>query len=237
MPTTDIRMPMRKVVISLLQSNASHFHFFLTEEDGGRFLELGGTFGREETASSSLGAAGIHLGMTFQIVLQAAGHVFALGYDADVRWSELADFFHQQRIVRAAKDEGIDGRVLLQQLADVLLYEVVGTFGMVFIVFHQRNPHGTSFAGDRYIREEFVDFHQIGFGLDGARCGKYTDVVGFRELPDAFGGRTYHTQHPAGRVDDGEIGLLDGTESLGGCGVTGQDDQGATQFEEFLDGL
>lgn len=46
-----------------LQSDAFYLHNVLTEEDRSGFLELGGAFGGEETASPVLGATAVHFRM------------------------------------------------------------------------------------------------------------------------------------------------------------------------------
>ena len=46
-----------------LQSDAFYLHNVLAEEDRSGFLELGGAFGGEETASPVLGATAVHFRM------------------------------------------------------------------------------------------------------------------------------------------------------------------------------
>lgn len=51
------------VFFPLLQSDAFYLHNVLAEEDRSGFLELGGAFGGEETASPVLGATAVHFRM------------------------------------------------------------------------------------------------------------------------------------------------------------------------------
>ena len=81
---------------------------------------------------------------------------------------------------------------------------------------------------------ELADLHGVGLGLDGSSSGKHTDVAGLADVAYDLSRRAYHSQHSAvGRILR-QILLLNGAQGLCRGGVATQNDERATEFEEFL---
>ena len=118
------------------------------EEDLGGFLELVGVFGGEVAGGGVLGAALLDFGMASKVIGEALGNVFALGDDADACWEVFQDLRHEQGVVGAAEDNGVDVGVEAHNLVDALLDEIVGPWGVGFVVFDEGHPKGTGDAGD-----------------------------------------------------------------------------------------
>ena len=78
------------------------------EEDGGVLVEVERVLGGQVTAVAASCDALLHLGMALQVVLEAVGHIFALGNKTDVAGTELTQFAQQQGIVGATEDDGVD---------------------------------------------------------------------------------------------------------------------------------
>lgn len=194
----------------LLQRDTFYLYAFLAKEDGGGFFEFAFAFRSQEAAVASLGATGIHLRMALQIRLQALGYIFSLCNDADIRGGELPYLVQQQWVVGASQYDGINLWVFLQKAADVLLYKIIGSLGLVFVVFYQWNPQGASFPHYCNIGKEFMYFQRIGFGFDSTGSGKYTYVPASGNSADAFGSGADHAKNSTSGVYHRKINLLDG---------------------------
>ena len=101
------------------------------------FLEFIRIFSGEVVGLTIFGTALLDLRMTFEVVFQAFCHVFALGDDANACGQVFQNLRHEQRIMGAAEDNGIDLWVKAHDLINALLYEVVGTRGVGLVVFHE----------------------------------------------------------------------------------------------------
>ena len=115
--------------------------------------------------------------MSEEVVLQAVGHVTALGNDADALGHELLNFGHEQRVVGASEDDGIDERVFCQQLIDALLYEVVGSGRCGFSSLNDGSPERACDTADSDVGKEFLNFELITLALDGSFGGKQSYVT------------------------------------------------------------
>lgn len=98
----------------------------LVEEAGGRGGKTVGVLCCEEAGCGSPCDAGFHVGVTTEVVGKAAGYVLALGDEMDVGGRVLTDLVDEEGVVGAAEDDGVDERVALQELVDILADEIVG---------------------------------------------------------------------------------------------------------------
>ena len=209
----------------------------VAHEEAGGLVEALRVFGGEVAASGAAGAEGVHLGVAAEIVLKAAGYVFALGNDGDALGHGLAYLGQEEGEVGAAEYHEVYLRVVLEEPADGLADEVVGAGAVVFEVFHQRHPHGAGLAGDGDVGEEFADFEVVGLGGDGAGGGEDADVARAGEPAGDLGGGTDDAKHAAAGVEAGQVVLLYGAQGLGRGGVTAQDNQLASHLKQSLYGL
>ena len=147
------------------------------EENLGLFLEFLRIFCRQVVHISSLCTALFNLRVTFEIVLQRFCHIFPLRNDADASWDVFVNLGQQQRIVRTAQNDGVDIRVLTQQLVDALLHEIIGSRRICFIVFHQRHPERTGYTRYLNVWAQLMDFQIVRLALDGSLCGKDANVA------------------------------------------------------------
>ena len=113
------------------------------EEDLGLLPELVGVLGGEITDGGTFRTLLLHLRVTLQIGMKAVGDIFALGDDTYALWKVFQNLRHEQGIVGAAKDEGVDLGVEAHNLVDILLDEVVGTWGVGLVVLHEGYPERT----------------------------------------------------------------------------------------------
>ena len=177
------------------------------------------------------------LRMAQEILLQAAGHILTLRDDTDARRQMLQNLRQQQGIMGAAEDDGIDLRILTQNLIDALLDEIVGAGGVGFIVFHQRHPERTGHARDLNIGMQLMDLEVIALALDGALGGKDAYMARLCQTADNFCRGPDNAQHTARGVDLRQIVLLNAAQGFRRGGVAAQDDEMATHLEELQDGL
>ena len=103
------------------------YRYVLMQEYAGCLAESFFALGGEIAARSALRNVALHFGVTLQIIGQRIRHVGALRHDAHSLGHILHYRTHQQRIVCAAENDGVDERILAHELVDALLYEVVGT--------------------------------------------------------------------------------------------------------------
>ena len=175
----------------------------------GLFFELFRILGGEVVCLTIFVAPLLDLRMAHEVVFETLCHVFALWDDADTCRQVFQDLRHEQRIMGAAEDDGIDLGVETHDLVDALLDEVVGTGGVGLVVFHEGHPEGTGDACDLQVGMEFVDLQIVTFTLDGALGGEYAHMTAFRQAADNFCRGADNAQHTALRVDLRQIHLLD----------------------------
>ena len=150
---------------------------WFAEELGGYFFESGGGFGGEVAAGGTGGEAAAHGGMSVEIVVQTFGDVAALRHEGDAERGVLPDFVHEEGIVGATEDDGVDLRVEPEELVDVFLHEVVGAGVVVLVVFDEGHPHGAGDFGDDGAGVEAFDFDFVTLRTDGAFGGEDADVA------------------------------------------------------------
>ena len=136
-------------------------------------LALGG----EVLAATILCTHVINLGVSLKIVFKTLGNILSLWYDADPRWHVSHDAVHEQWIVGAAKDDGIDEWILAHQLVDTLLYKVVGTRAVSFVGFYDGSPEWTCYAADLDVGMEFSNLQTVALAADGSLSGKYSHMA------------------------------------------------------------
>ena len=207
------------------------------EENLGLLLELFGVLGGEIAGGGVLGAALLHLGMAFEVGFKASGDVFALRDDADTSGEVFEDLRHEQGVVGAAEDNGIDLRILAHNLVDAFLDEVVGAWGVGLVVLDEGYPEGTGDASDLDVGVKLADLEIVALALDSAFGGEHADVAALREAADDLSGGADDTKHAAIGVDLRQVVLLNGAQGLGGGGITAEDDEVAAHLEELYYGL
>ena len=207
------------------------------EEDLGLLLELVGVLGGEVVDGGGLGAALVDLGVAIKVGLEALGDVFALGDDAHARGEVFQDLRHEQGVMGAAEDDGVDLGIFTHDLIDAFLDEVVGSRGVGFVVLDEGHPEGAGDARDLEVGVELVDLEIVALALDGALGGKDAHMTRFRQAADDLGGGADDAEDAALGVDLRQVVLLDGAQGLGGGGVTAEDDEVAAHLEELQHGL
>jgi hypothetical protein len=210
----------------------------ITQKKAGHAGEAFGRLGGEETAVSALGEPLLHLGVAAEVVMEAAGDVLSLCEDVDAGGQVLSDEGQQEGVVGTAEDEGIDAGVGGEEAVQVPADEESGAFAGSLVVLNERYPEGTGFGGDgEAVAVHLGDLYLVGVRGNGTFGGKEADVAGVRYLADGFDGGADNAEDSPVGGQYGEVALLDGTQSLGGGGVTGEDDKRATLVEEADDGL
>lgn len=82
--------------------------------------------------------------MTVEVVFEALGYVFALGNKFDV-WRTVEFYFvEQERVVGAAKDDGVYLWILGEELVQAVLDKIVSSWFVKFVVFNEWYPHRTT---------------------------------------------------------------------------------------------
>ena len=80
----------------------------------------------------------------------------------------------------AAEDDSVDLGVEAHELVNALLHEIVGSWGVGLVVFHERYPEGTGDARDLQVGIELTDLQVLALALDGALGGEKAHVTAFR---------------------------------------------------------
>ncbi len=201
-------------------------------KDGGVIIKIFGGIRRIEQGPAAFAAASVQVGMALQVMGEAPGNHLPLGNEPDPGGDKAADFVHQQGVMGACQYDGVNCRRLFHEQSNVFLDEIISPRSVVFIVFHQRNPHGTGLLVDLDIRKELFNLDGIGTRLDRAAGGQDPYPAAPGKVSDDFGGRTDHPQHPVVRVDPGQVRLLNGPKGFCRSGIAGQYHQGAAHLEE-----
>lgn len=209
----------------------------LVHEEGGTLAELIGALGGEVVAGAVLREAIVHVGMAVEIVLEALRHVFALGDDAHAGRRVFHYLVHEERIVRAAEDEGVYFGVGTKYAFNAFLHEIVRSGRVELVVLHERHPHGACLARELDVRPEFAYFHGVRTRIDRPGCAEQADVARLGERTDGFDRGTYHAEHALCGVEAFKVAFLYGAESLCRGRVAGQYDERTALGEEVLYGL
>lgn len=91
-----------------------------------------------------MGEAGVHLGMTMEVVFETFGYVFALGDELDVGWAVETDLVEEERVVGTAKDDGVDEGIHVEEFVYSVFDEIVGSWFVEFVVLYEGYPHWAS---------------------------------------------------------------------------------------------
>ena len=166
----------------------------LVEEAGGRGSEAVGVLGGEETGSTPSCDAGFHVGVTTEVVGKAAGYVLALRDEMDVGGRVLTDLVDEEGVVGAAEDDGVDERVTLQELVEILADEIVGTGRVGLAVLDEGHPHRTCLTGDDDVWGEFGQLERVGVAADGSLRSHDADMAGAREGGHNLNSRTHYAE-------------------------------------------
>ena len=175
--------------------------------------------------------------MAAEVVLQRSRHIVALRDDAHGGGRILHDFVHEQGVVGAGQDEGVDVGIEAEHLVEPLFDKIVRTGRVVLAVFHQRHPHRAGHPRDRNVGVALVQLEFVTAGADGALRGQDADMAGVGEAAHHLHRGADDAQHAALAAEAGEVVLLNGAEGFGRSGVAGQDDEFATAVEEGGDGF
>lgn len=186
----------------------------MMQEDTCILVELVWLFGCEETQGAALCQAFLHISVPLEIFLKTLGNIIALRNNRYAFWDKSLDLVYEQRVVRASKDNGVDGRIQMKHLIYFLFYKIVGTRFVGLVVFYQWNPHRAWHPRDFDVGVQLGYFQFVGVGTYGARCGKYANVSCVGYLAYAFCGGAYDTQDTAIGVYQWKVVLLDGSEGL-----------------------
>ena len=165
---------------------------------------------RQITAGAPLRHHGLHLGMALKITLQAVSHIGALRHDAHTVGHILHDAVHEQRIMGAAEDNGVDERVAAHQLVYALLHKIVGPRTVCLVGFHDGSPQRTSLSRDRDVGVQLANLHVVALRAYGALGGQHTHMARSRELSNGLCRGTDHAKHTARGVHLRQVTLLDG---------------------------
>ena len=207
------------------------------EEKRGGIRKLGGGLGRKEMAGASFGELSIHLRMAGEVIDQADGYTLSLGKEGDRLGQEGAYLTGQEGIMGATQDQGIDQRIGLQQVIEVLTDEIVGSGRVELVVLDQGDPHRAGLSRDLDMGEELANLNGIRMGGDGAGGAHNADMLASADAIHTFDRWTDHAQHPSIGIPCGQIALLDGAKRLCGGRVASQDDQLATGLKQVAHGL
>ena len=207
------------------------------EKDGCTLVELRRLLGSEQTKYPPTGYAMLHICVAEEIVLKAACNIVALRDNSNTFRDITADLVQKFGIMRAAEYDGIYQRVGRKHFVNLLSDEIVCTGPVGLTVFHQRNPHGTGYAGNADIGKKLGYLQIIGAGAYGAGSGKQAYVAAACDVSDTLCRGAYDAKNTIGGSKLGKILLLDSAEGLGRSSIAGQYDQGATLVEKVSDSL
>lgn len=179
----------------------------------------------------------LHLGMPLQIIAQTVAHRFALRHKDDLGVIEFLEHTlydaGNERIVGAAKNDGVDIRIALEQLAQIGPDLLVELRAEELSALDDRHPLRTSLRGETQLRRQLGQLKIVALTAHGGTGSHQADVTAIRELSHTLDSRTDHAQHTAGGIVAlGQFKLLYGAQSLGRGGVAGQDYQRAAHREQ-----
>ena len=144
----------------------------MSDELRGLALESFDAAGGEEMGVGIFGEATFHLGVAAEVVLESVGDGFALWHEDDLRMVELLqdglDEAGDERVVGAAEDDGVDERILVEELFQVGIDGIVHLLGVLHACFDHRYPAWTCLAVD----DEWLEVE-----TDGGRDLLYLHIV------------------------------------------------------------
>lgn len=215
------------------------------KEDAGALLESLGRLGGVETHGASRGAQAVHIGVAAEVVIEAARYVLSLRHDADALGCRLVDGVHEEWVVGATKDDGVDERILGEQLGDALTDKKICSLALALACLYDGSPEGACLTCHLNVGVELGYLQIVTLTAHGALSGYDAYVTALRELADDLYRRTYDAQdavtlfqkRTVAAITDGvgtlrEVVLLYGAQSLCRGGVTPQDDKTAAEGEE-----
>ena len=133
----------------------------------------------------------------------------------------------------AAKNDGVYLWIYAHELVYTLLYEIVGSRTVCFLILNQRYPKGASYSAHLDVGIEFGYLQIITLTLDGAFGGQHAHMTTLGEMTNNLGSGTNDAQHTAHGIQFGQVILLNGAQSLGrGC-IAAKDYQLATTLKEL----
>lgn len=166
----------------------------LVEEAGGRGGEAVGVLGGEETGSTPSCDAGFHVGVTTEVVGKAAGYVLALRDEMDVSGRVLTDLVDEEGVVGAAEDDGVDERVTLQELVEILADEIVGAGRVGLAILNEGHPHRTCLTSDDDVGGELGQLERVGVAANGSLRSHDADMAGARKGGHNLNCRTHYAE-------------------------------------------
>lgn len=211
--------------------------YALMQEELSRLAEFVGVLGGEIMALSVLCTHGLDIGMTHKVVFKTVGHILALRNYLDAARRILQNLVEQQRIMGAAKDDRVNLRVAYHEVVDALLYKIVGTGTVVFVVLNERNPHWARLACNSDVGKELLYFKNITLTLYGSFSCHNAYVAALSDAAYTLGSRTDDAKHTAVRVELWQVVLLNGAQGFGRSRVAGQNNEVATHAEKLDNSL
>ena len=174
--------------------------------------------------------------MSVEVVLQGTCHILPLGDNAYTLGYRLLQSVHQERIVCATENDGIDERVLLHQLVDTLAHEELRALALCLASLHDGSPEGARLTSDGDVGEEVGYLYLVALRAYGTLRCHDADVARVCELADDLHRRAYDTEYAVVRavhlIIYGEVILLYAAECLCTGSVTAENDEVATHIEE-----
>ena len=209
----------------------------LVQEHPGRIAELVGVLGGEVVDAAVSRTLALHLGMAYEIVAQARGHILALSHYAHPGVHIFHNLGHEQGVMGASEYDGIDVGIERHELVDALLYEIVGARAVGLVVLHERHPEGAGHARHADVREELVYLEVVAVALDGALGGQDAHVARLGERANDLGRGPDDAQHAPVGVYARQVVLLYCAQRLGRCRVASQYDEVAPELKQPYHGL
>ena len=175
--------------------------------------------------------------MSLQIILQTVCHILSLWHHSHAIGKILHDAAHEQWIMGATQDDGIDVLIHTHQLVDALLDEIISTRTISLVSLYDSSPKRTSHSAYLDIRPELTNLHLVACTLDGSLCGKDTYMAALCQRPNHLGSRADDAEYPSLRIQFRDVSLLDRAQSLSRCRIATQDYQMATHGKELQHSL
>ena len=163
------------------------------QEDACRFFELFGVFCGVILHCGILRTTCIHVWMATEIVLQTLRYILSLWYDTHPTWHMLQYLRHENRIMRTTKDERVNLWIESHDMVDTLLYEVISTGTVCFIVLNDWHPQRTRNTRHLNILPELLYFKVITITLNSSFGCQHTHMTWVGKLSDYLCRRANYT--------------------------------------------